>query len=196
MLIGCDWAHMNSVWVDSAGDWLLSLNDLSRVIQVDGATQLLGWEMYGDNTGGDWTLWTNLASGLDSFVRQHHAHWAPGGNLSLFDNHPAEPEDPPANLARGIEIDLNYNNWTAEVVSEFDMALECPVVGSSFQLQQSGNTLTTCGKNDQFPLEGPPTFMEFTQSEGSYVWKMEVNCTNGNPNNHPVYRARPMNFLH
>ncbi len=91
------------VGVDSTGDWLLSLNDLCRVIQVEGATQMLGWEMYGDNTGGDWTL----------------------------------------------------------------MALECPVVGSSFQLQQSGNTLTTCGKNDQFPGEGPP-----------------------------VYRARPLNLLH
>jgi hypothetical protein len=188
-LAGMDWAHLNSIYLDSSGDWLLSLSHPGWVIQVDGPTGALLWELDGDNTVsglGDWDIVAAPTVAVDDFSGQHHAKWTNFGSIMLFDNH----TDDSINLAdsRGIEIELNPGTGEFDIIAEYDTGENCEVTGSAVEVSPGGNVVTTCSDDGTRMYD---LVQEFATSGSSTVYDMELSCGAGNHYG-TIYRARPM----
>ncbi len=76
---GADYAHWDSVHVDTDGHWIASFRHLDAVLKIDRGTGAIRWILGGpcDQFG--------LAA-TQKFSHQHDASRAPDGRLSLFDN--------------------------------------------------------------------------------------------------------------
>lgn len=182
-LTGCDWFHGNSLYVSPTNKWLLSSKVQSRIIQVDGNTGTLDWELHGDNdsTGdGDWTVDVDASVGAAHFSNQHHARRSGPGTLTAFDNHGADDD----HLARGIELALDSRARTFSVARQWEMDVDgdCRSTGSTYPLLRSDHVVVTCGPSN--------TIREFDGS-GAQVWELVLSCSDGDARAVP-YRAQPM----
>ena len=114
-----EWVHINSVFRDDNGDYIMSLRWASSIIKVDGDTSDIIWRLGGlrsdfeidDHWGGP--------------CGQHTAQINSKGNLIYFDNGTNCPELPeyeerastPARM-RYVEYELDEQAMTAELVRE------------------------------------------------------------------------------
>lgn len=188
-LSGMDWAHMNSIYLDGSGDWLLSLNHPGWVIYVDGPTGTLTWELDGDNTAtglGDWNIVASPTVAVDDFSGQHHAKWTNSGTVMMFDNHTDDSINPAD--SRGIEVELNAGTGEFDIVAEYETGENCPVTGSAVEVSPGGDVVTTCSDDS---IRGYDLIQEFATSGSTTVYDMELSC---NIDRHwgTIYRARPL----
>jgi hypothetical protein len=77
---GADYAHWDSVQVDTDSHWLASFRHLDAVLKIDRSNGAIRWILGGpcDQFG---------LTATQKFAHQHDAGRAPDGRLSLFDNH-------------------------------------------------------------------------------------------------------------
>ena len=76
---GADYAHWDSLYVDTDGHWIASFRHLDAMLKIDHSSGAIRWILGGpcDQFG--------LAA-AQKFSHQHDANRAPDGRLSLFDN--------------------------------------------------------------------------------------------------------------
>ncbi len=181
----CDWFHGNSLEIGRSGDWLLSSRVQDRVIQVDGTTGDLLWELVGDNdsTGeGDWSIDIAGSVGSTHFDKQHHVRSAGRNRLRMFDNH----DDDATPVPRGVEVQLDPFSRSFAIVDEWPVAgdLACETTGSLYDLPLSDHVLLTCGPGE--------SIQEF-DGDGAVVWQLDLSCPTGTPAA-VTYRGVPMDL--
>jgi arylsulfate sulfotransferase len=76
---GADYAHWDSVQIDSDGNWLASFRHLDAVLKIDRSNGAIRWIL-----GGPCDQFALAAN--QKFAHQHDARRSPDGRLSLFDN--------------------------------------------------------------------------------------------------------------
>lgn len=184
-LTGCDWSHLNSIWVDGVDNWLLSFKSRSTVVQVVGDDSdpdwgKLLWELNGQ-TGDDFAL-----QGGETFIGQHHAWWTMDGTIRIFDNglttgHPS----------RGIEVDLDGAprvDGTATFTESFENSegAYCATGGSTYDFILSDDVLVTCPS-----ITTPEVLFDEFDSTGTLIWSMSAACFDEDDRNMPSYRGIP-----
>ena len=198
---GEDWAHANSLWVNSDNEWTLSLRFLNRIIHVDGdpSSSTFGdliWDLSGNllDSSDDWDL-ISSASYAAQFSWQHHAWWKPDGTLMVYDNQTLGPHD-----TRSIAIEFDETAMTADIVDEHDLGMICNGQGAAFDMLPSGHIVANCSDDGTTPGVVDPTIMEFTGTGSTTAWEMDVSCgTTTYPMASrvgPLYRAQPFYFQH
>lgn len=99
-----DYYHLNSVWKDSLGNYLISARNIWAISYVDGRTGDVLWTL----GAGSVNDFEDLSAGrATDFAWQHHARWVDEGKtLSFFDNHYHRIGDPygPSG-ARVVDLD-------------------------------------------------------------------------------------------
>jgi hypothetical protein len=179
-LLGCDWSHLNSIWVGHGGHWTLSSKTWSRVVGVLAGD--LYWEWEGGNSGGDFT--TQSEDYTRRFNNQHAVSWpeeSPEGTLFMFDNHTqqwSETEDPdatpPTAPTRGIQVDWSGENphiVASYVMENYDGDAVKASTGGA--IHPVGDSVFVAAAQD---VGAPfPIFNEFTAS-GAPSWVMDVQC--------------------
>jgi hypothetical protein len=188
-LTGCDWSHANSLWVDAAKQWTISLRDWSRIISIDGdpvsgTYRDLDWELEGSGVGGDFTL-SSTPGYTATFSGQHAVMWTGSDTTLLYDNHTSTVGDD----SRAIEID--WSSGDADIVNEYLMEssagsnLSCQTGGTALDLLPSGHKFAFCTSNH---TANDPLFNEFDASN-SLVWGMKAECPAGVRTLSPSYRG-------
>ncbi len=103
-----DWTHFNSIEIDTDGNLLISLRHFSEVTKINRQTGAIIWRF-----GGKRNQFTFINDPYSGFNGQHDARRISNGNITLFDNgktgNPVQP-------ARGLEYNLNLQNYTATLV--------------------------------------------------------------------------------
>lgn len=85
-----DYAHVNSIFVDDAGDYIVSARGVSQILKVDGDTGDVLWKL-----GGMSNQFTFVNDPYSHLCGQHTATLLPNGSLLAFDNGQlCWPEDP------------------------------------------------------------------------------------------------------
>lgn len=100
-----DYYHLNSVWKDSLGNYLVSARNIWGISYIDGRTGDVLWTL-GAGTVNDFE---DLSDGrATDFAWQHHARWVEEGKtISFFDNHYHRIGDPyGASGGRVVDIDI------------------------------------------------------------------------------------------
>jgi len=163
-----DYSHGNSVFVDDSG-FYLSTRWMSTVWKMKGLNDPdfgdIDWSLTGERTSPideDLRL-SSAIGGDDDFIGQHHATISADGTLTLFDNR----EQP--GVSRGIGVDIDAAAGTAEIISSYELPLQCNIQGGTFRLD-NGDTLVTCA------TEG--TTYHFRDGAASDSFSMDVSCGN------------------
>ena len=109
----CNWEaslidayHHNAFETQDNGDILLCMRNMDLVVRIDRASGGLAWQMGGPESNFTFTDATG------AFAQQHDAQLLPGNRMIVFDN--ATGSEPLT--SRGVEYQLDYDNWTATVV--------------------------------------------------------------------------------
>ncbi|GAM87588.1 hypothetical protein ANO11243_056150 [Dothideomycetidae sp. 11243] len=138
-----DWFHLNSVWRDETGNYLVSARHTSTIYYISGVDGAIIWRL-----GGNYNDFKDMSGGLaTSFRLQHYARWLNRDRtlMSLYDNHAAD-ERFDVNEARGsqgmiLEIDetarkvwlkANYSSLSSVSNSKGSMQIlnDSPVPGN------------------------------------------------------------------
>jgi hypothetical protein len=158
-----DYIHMNSVALDSNGDFILSARNTSGVYKVDRRTAQLAWRLGGTKTSfkmenGSSTAW------------QHDARPLEDGNLLIYDNG-ASPQVHETSRALTLRVDERAK--TAKVVRELKhpRKLLAATQGGAQPLP-NGNTFVGWGSQryfSEYDSEGKLVFDgEFARGNDSY----------------------------
>jgi hypothetical protein len=166
---GGDFLHVNSVYVDDAGDILLSMLSQAMVAKLDGdlASPTFGdpiWLLDGDAPQGelDGTLYRDFSAvgAPNEFEDQHSAFIRADGRLQLLDN----------NNGRALVITIDEVNNIATVDGEYEtLENTCSVQGTS-RATQAGNPVVGCFGD---------TVREYDIATGLMLWQGEVDCGGG-----------------
>ena len=114
---GWDFFHINSVQKDHKGNFLISARHTCAIYYIDGITGSTIWTL-----GGGRNEFLDLDGGrATDFSWQHDARWIDNSltSISLFDDRSCgyfQAEDP---TSRGIIIDLDFENSTAQLAAEY-----------------------------------------------------------------------------
>ena len=181
---GTDYSHANGIWVDDAGQVLMTFRHLSAVLAVQGTP---GAPDFGQI---DWVLsapaspiasdftWSTAVSGPADFRMQHNAHFLPTGELAVFDNRCMAGIDgcpSPQADSRLLHIDLDTAAGAAEIIDSFPVPTFCPFQGGALHTAV-GNPVATCAPNSGSDL---PRAWEYDRNSGTQVWTMRVACPGG-----------------
>ncbi|HET6549457.1 MAG TPA: arylsulfotransferase family protein, partial [Solirubrobacter sp.] len=135
-----DYVHLNSVALDSEGDFIISARHTSAIYKVDRATADVVWRLGGRRSS------FRLGPGA-TFREQHDARPQPDGTITVFDN--ATPP-PLYKRSRAITLRLDTKRHTATLVR----ALTHPGLLSSTQgnvsVLPNGNTFVGWGSQRWF----------------------------------------------
>lgn len=189
--------HINSIDVDSDGNWLVSLRNTWGVYKVDSKTGQIIWRLGGKAS--DFSFGPNA-----QFAFQHDARWVGNNEISIFDNDCCalipQPSGPPKaadpvyqKQSRGIYLKIDPNAKTATL--EQDLRLYDLIVGTQGDLQRLPNGNSFVGWGQQ------PFFSEFSKS-GKLLMAMRLPDPMesyrafrykwvGRPTGHPAVAARP-----
>jgi hypothetical protein len=186
-LDGQDWNHANALDVAIDGSLLLSLTGTHRVLSVaDGAVAdgAVDWALDGSGADGDLVLGSAVAGPAD-FFGQHHVRARDGG-LTLYDNR--NPHDGCAaagdcDSARWIDVAVQADLGTAEVVQQWDLGLDCPTQGSATRVGDD-RLLVSCAEHG---------LIRELDYGGNVTWELELSCGSGAPAN-PLYRVLPISL--
>lgn len=195
-----EWTHGNSLQVAPTGVILMSVRHLNTVIAISPEFDRIAWRI--GQIGSDFTF----PNPKDKFYFSHFVRMLENGNLLLFDNGTARPEDEGGRYSRALELALDWDSMTATKVWEYrhqvDTSGGSPVykyadkVGEAQRLA-NGNTLVWYGADtDPTTLLGknPQTFTLVeanTNPEATAVAVLDMQV----PGNNPVYRAMPIPTL-
>ena len=138
---GFDWTHSNAVFYDEIDNAVyLSVRHLSRIIKIDYETGDIIWNMGIEFLPGVINFGQNL-----NFSYQHAIRVLDNRNLMLYDN--GNQNNP--QLSRCIELELNENESSAEIVWEYVLpdSIFTASMGECDRLE-NGNTLITAGRGN------------------------------------------------
>ena len=136
--------HINSIDVDAAGNWLLSMRNTHAIYKVNPATGEVLWTLGGKRS--------NFALGdRVHFAFQHDARFKPDGNISLFDNNCCgNPFAPPAPISqpasRGLTLKLDENAKTATFVEQHTLNNLVAGTQANYQHLPNGNRFIGWGQ--------------------------------------------------
>jgi hypothetical protein len=157
---------MNSVFVDTDGNWIVSANGLAQVLKIDRNTGDVLWRL-----GGKQNDFTFIDDPYPGFCAQHTATRVDGGNLLLFDNGSAcWPKMPDrGKLTRVVEYEIDEEEMTARLVWSFDRDGTYAGSAGSAQRLPNGNTFIGWGNSHD-----PPMATEVDR-EGNIVFEFDAN---------------------
>ncbi len=193
-VVGADYMHTNSLWVDVAEQWMFSLHNLDSIWMVDAdpassTYNELAWTMNGGDPGDTGDDWEMVTGGYDEeFHGQHTAHWGPDADLVIFDNQWTNTGG--SGVSRGVVFELDAGAGTASAVAQYtveDLAagdVYCPT-GSSLFPMLGGHALATCAEVDG---TNSAVVNEFDASD-SVVWAVELQCDAGYTRTSTAFRG-------
>lgn len=137
-----DYAHLNSVYVDTDGDWILSMRSTSQVMKIDRESGEVLWRL-----GGLSNEFTIEGDPFGGFCAQHAVSRLPSGNLLIYDNGNYCRRDLPArgNLTRVVEYAIDEESLEAELVWSYSREGFMADSQGSAQRLANGNTLIGWG---------------------------------------------------
>ncbi|KAI0432918.1 Arylsulfotransferase-domain-containing protein [Xylaria sp. FL1042] len=180
-----DYIHMNSAERTLEGNFLISARHTHSIKFIDRESGNINWTL-----GGKKNDFIDISGGnATNFAWQHHARFnnAAHTQLTMFDNHNISSEiGCTVNCSRGKHLELDYENHTARLVSEFyhPERLVSAFEGSH-QITRSGNVFLGWGAN--------PTFTEYSPS-GECVLDVQFDIWRPNQGYPINYRAFKMNW--
>ncbi len=142
-----DYAHCNSIDVDTEGNLLLSSRHMDEITKIDHSTGEIIWRMGGSRSKNNmFTFVNDSTSTFTGFSHQHCARWLPNGNMLVFDN--GNLKTPPH--SRVVEYAIDEINYIATKVWEYspEPVIYSSAMGSSQRLA-NGNTFIGWGINAQ-----------------------------------------------
>jgi hypothetical protein len=140
--------HCNSVDVNDAGDFLVSMRHLSAVFKIDRTTGRIIFKIGGKPYNKDGAQLIRVANDPEGgFSQQHDARFQAGNDITLFDNH-----SPDLGPARGLELAIDRNAGTATPVFMY--------------LQPKGNATQATG-----------SFRRYPDGESVICWGINVSRT-------------------
>lgn len=148
-----DYYHLNSVWKDSLGNYLISARNIWGISYIDGKTGDVLWTL-GAGTVNDFE---DLSEGLATdFAWQHHARWVvEGKTLSFFDNHYHRIGDP-YGPSGGRVVDLDIPNRTVQLRALYEHPNHIkPESQGNTQYLDNGNYLVGWGSSGAFTEFAP-----------------------------------------
>lgn len=173
-----DYSHMNSLFVDDAGDVYLSMRNISALAKVSGSTGEILWRLSGDPGrspfGSDFTLTSAVPDVLPSFQQQHNLNLLPDGRFALFDNRIVASE-----RSRVLVVALDGNE--ARIEEAYRLPQHCPFQGSAWHTA-GGNPVGGCAPSR--------VGFEFDAGASEPRWSMGLRCLGGG--NNAVPRFVPM----
>ena len=155
--------HLNSIALDSDGNFIVSARHTNAVYKIDRGTGELLWRLGGKESTFD------MGPGT-TFKLQHDARPGPNGTITLFDN---VAEDLPARgrSSRGIRLALDEDERTASLVEKFEHpdGLLSPTQGSMQPLEGDGAFIGWGGLQPyftEFDADGRTVFDAHFATEG------------------------------
>ncbi|MBN1605181.1 MAG: aryl-sulfate sulfotransferase [Polyangiaceae bacterium] len=174
-----EYAHINSVFVESDGNWLISVRRLSQVLEIDRTTGDVLWRL-----GGKSNQFTFVNDPFGGLCGPHTVSRLANGHILLFDNGqfcwPEMPER--GDLTRIVEYAVDEDAMTAELVWSYqDDGLYTSSQGSAQRLD-NGNTLIGWG------LTGTGVMVSEVDPEGTVVFRLEAQSEGGAPWSYRAWR--------
>lgn len=154
-----DFYHINSIDKDELGNFLVSSRYMGSLAYIDGKTGDVIWKL-----GGQQNSFQDLSDGAATNISwQHHARFQPAYDtsktraISIFDN-ASRGYGAPEHTSRGLFIEVNEENMTAEVIEEYwnPEPISSQSQGS-MQILDNGNVLVGYGYNSgwtEFSADG------------------------------------------
>jgi hypothetical protein len=127
--------HVNSIYVESNQDLLISARATWTVYEVDPSDGEIVWRLGGRHSS------FRLGPGVH-FAWQHDATRLPDGTIQIFDN---EDEPEVESRSRGIDIALNFANHTAKLLHQYTIPGQTVLANSQGDVQQLANGDTFVG---------------------------------------------------
>ncbi len=142
-----EYAHINSVFVDTDGHFLASLRGTSQIVKINRDTGEVIWKLGG--VSNEFTIDDPLGGPCG----QHHVTRLANGHILFFDNGIFCPPDYPAReqISRAVEYRLNEQDKTATLVWSYQQSGVYARTGGSAQRLPNGNTLIGWGGNTTGP---------------------------------------------
>lgn len=164
---GGDFLHTNTIFVDEAGDILLSWLSQDTVAKIEGdwTTADFGTPLWmleggtGDLVGTVTTDWSAVPAPA-AFDGQHSLTIRPDGRLMLLDN----------DNGRGLVIALDEATGTATVDAAYDTR--------ESRCGPQGTARSTLGGNAVVGCMGD-FVREYDAASGAMIWEAEVQCSSG-----------------
>lgn len=108
-----DYIHVNSVFRDTDGNYLVSCRHTDEIIKVSRQTGGVVWRMGGQKSkGNQFTFINDNVDGFIGFSHQHDASRTANGRILLYDNGALKPTQ----YSRVAEYEVNEVNKTAKLV--------------------------------------------------------------------------------
>jgi len=135
-----DYAHVNSICLDSDSNLLVSFRNMSEIIKINRETGDIIWRFGGINN--DFTI----VDDYRAFSAQHSISRTKDGNMLFFDNGNGSENE----FSRVVEYSVDTVNKTSTLIREIrhDPDIYAPVMGNVIELE-SGNLLVGWGKNGE-----------------------------------------------
>lgn len=176
-----DWTHANSIWVAEDGTYVVSIRHLNQVVAIAPDLQSVIWQLGGPDSD------FSFPDPNDQFYHQHTAKLLPNGNVLLFDNGNARPEEEGGQFSRALELELDMGSMEARKVWEYrhspDRYAGCC---SSVERLENGNSVLVFG-ND---ADAVFTLVE-ADAEGEAVSAIEISS----PGKGIQYRAYALDSI-
>ena len=183
-----DYFHINSIEEDDDGDILISGRNTFSVVKVKKDTGEIIWRLGGKKSDFE------MGEGTD-FSWQHDALRQPDGTITVYDNAGNYFGEPTYDHSRGLVLDVDEEEMTAELAEEpyvHPDRLLAPSQGN-LQITDNGNRLVGWGSQ--------PWFTEYTpdgevQLNGTYFARNSSYRTyrgdwTGKPTDRPAVATRP-----
>lgn len=160
-----EYAHINSIEIDSDGNYLASFRRLSQVVKISSTTGEVIWKF-----GGKSNQFEFVNDPFANLCGQHTVNRLDNGNILMLDNGQlCWPEvESRGNLSRVVEYKLNETDLTAELVWSYSQDGAYSAAAGSSQRLENGNTLVGWGLS----LDDPDLVATEVDSEGRKVFEM------------------------
>lgn len=161
-----DFAHENGIDVYPDGDWLLSFKVLDTIARIDRDTGAARWTLTGGDSAAVWDAPALALSGccglVPSFQHPHAPILTPSGSVLVVDNGDG------LETTRVLELAVDEDALTAEVVAAWDLGVVCPVQSSAYPLPD-GAILAACARTGEL----------FELDASGIRRRVKLSCTNG-----------------
>lgn len=108
------YCHNNALWIDTDGNWLVSMRHSSQIIKVERKTGNVMWTL-----GGKRNEFTFIGEHQEQaptyFSYQHDIRRLPNGHITMFDNGTQHSPQ----YSRGVEYEIDEANKTCRLVWEY-----------------------------------------------------------------------------
>jgi len=172
-----DYSHMNSLFVDDDGNWIVSSRGMAQILKIDRATGDVIWKL-----GGVQNQFTFINDPFGGLCGQHTASILENGHLLLFDNgqycYPEMPER--GELTRIVEYAIDEDAMTAELVWSYSKEGAYTQSQGSAQRLENGNTFIGWGAGTRY-------LATEVNPDGEIVFELQARAATGNTQS---YRAR------